>query len=150
MGRFNLKVLLILSLGHMVTDIYQGALPAHFPFLKDKTWLNLHNDRGNPHGREFYLIHTATPLWFFIRIKKERCFPSGFLQRCWIRVLAMPTNYYVVLFLVVISGLGVAAYHPEGYKTAHFFTGERSVTGMSVFSVGGNLGLAMGPLWQYM
>src|SRR5690606_2115234 len=60
-------------------------------------------------------------------------------------LLALPTDYYMVLFLVVISGLGVAAYHPEGYKTAHFFTGEQSVTGMAVFSVGGNLGLAIGP-----
>jgi FSR family fosmidomycin resistance protein-like MFS transporter len=47
---------------------------------------------------------------------------------------------------VVISGLGIAAYHPEGYKTASFFTGQNSATGMSVFSVGGNLGMALGPL----
>jgi len=48
---------------------------------------------------------------------------------------------------VVISGLGIAAYHPEGYKTAHFFTGDKSVTGMSIFSVGGNLGFSLGPLF---
>jgi FSR family fosmidomycin resistance protein-like MFS transporter len=50
--------------------------------------------------------------------------------------------------LVMVSGLGVAAYHPEGYKTASFFTGEHLATGMSVFSVGGNLGMALGPLFS--
>jgi FSR family fosmidomycin resistance protein-like MFS transporter len=58
----------------------------------------------------------------------------------------LPQHFALVLFLVVISGLGVASYHPEGYKTAHFFTGERSATGMSFFSVGGNLGFAIGPI----
>jgi FSR family fosmidomycin resistance protein-like MFS transporter len=48
--------------------------------------------------------------------------------------------------LVVISGFGIASFHPEGYKTAHFFTGEKRVTGMAIFSVGGNLGFAFGPI----
>jgi FSR family fosmidomycin resistance protein-like MFS transporter len=55
-------------------------------------------------------------------------------------------SYGFVLLLVILSGLGIASYHPEGYKTAHFFTGEKRVTGMAVFSVGGNLGLALGPV----
>src|SRR4030042_5450664 len=38
--QFNLKVLLILSLGHLVVDIYQGALPATLPFIKDKLGLS--------------------------------------------------------------------------------------------------------------
>lgn len=52
----------------------------------------------------------------------------------------------MVLILVAISGFGVAGYHPEGFKTARSFTGEKMATGMSVFSVGGNTGWAFGPL----
>jgi MFS transporter, FSR family, fosmidomycin resistance protein len=61
-------------------------------------------------------------------------------------LLSAPDRYGFVLLLVMISGLGVAAYHPEGYKTAHYFTGPNLATGMSVFSVGGNLGFALGPI----
>ncbi len=50
------------------------------------------------------------------------------------------------MFLVIVSGLGVASFHPEGYRTAHFFTGEKMATGMSIFAVGGNLGFALGPI----
>ncbi len=147
MGRFNLKVLLILSLGHMVTDIYQGALPATLPFLKDKLGLT-YTMTGVILMIANFTSSILQPLFGFYSDKKEKAalLPIGLLAAgVGYALLAMPTNYYVVLFLVVISGLGVAAYHPEGYKTAHFFTGERSVTGMSVFSVGGNLGLAIGP-----
>jgi FSR family fosmidomycin resistance protein-like MFS transporter len=32
----NLKILLLLSFGHLVTDIYQGSLPTILPFLKER------------------------------------------------------------------------------------------------------------------
>ena len=147
MGRFNLKVLIILSLGHMVTDIYQGALPATLPFLKDKLDLT-YTMTGVILMVANFTSSILQPLFGFYSDKKEKAalLPIGLLAAgIGYALLAIPSDYYIVLFLVVVSGLGVAAYHPEGYKTAHFFTGERSVTGMSVFSVGGNLGLAIGP-----
>jgi FSR family fosmidomycin resistance protein-like MFS transporter len=147
MGRFNLKVLIILSLGHMVTDIYQGALPATLPFLKDKLGLT-YTMTGVILMVANFTSSILQPLFGFYSDKKEKAalLPIGILAAgIGYSLLALPSDYYLILFLVVISGLGVAAYHPEGYKTAHFFTGERSVTGMSVFSVGGNLGLAIGP-----
>ena len=44
-----------------------------------------------------------------------------------------------------VSGLGVAAYHPEGSKFAAYASGAKRASGMSLFSVGGNLGYALGP-----
>ncbi|HHX88030.1 MAG TPA: MFS transporter, partial [Firmicutes bacterium] len=55
-------------------------------------------------------------------------------------------HYYLVIAAVFISGLGVAAYHPEGTKTAHFAAGDRRSSAMSVYSVGGNLGFGLGPI----
>jgi FSR family fosmidomycin resistance protein-like MFS transporter len=40
----------------------------------------------------------------------------------------------------------VAAFHPESARYANYASGERRATGMSVFSVGGNLGIALGPV----
>jgi FSR family fosmidomycin resistance protein-like MFS transporter len=50
-----------------------------------------------------------------------------------------------VLGLVVVLGLGVAAWHPEGYKTATVVGGDRKATALSWFSLGGNIGIAVGP-----
>ena len=60
--------------------------------------------------------------------------------------VGLAPSFIVLLILVIINGMGVAAYHPEGTKIMHYFTGSRKATGMSFFQVGGNLGLALGPL----
>jgi len=54
-------------------------------------------------------------------------------------------NYWLVMLLVVIMGLGIASYHPEGYRAAASVAGRMKATGISWFSVGGNLGVAVGP-----
>jgi FSR family fosmidomycin resistance protein-like MFS transporter len=57
----------------------------------------------------------------------------------------MPT-YGLIWLAIALSGVGVAAYHPEGARYASYASGARRATGMSVFSVGGNAGFAAGPL----
>jgi MFS transporter, FSR family, fosmidomycin resistance protein len=47
---------------------------------------------------------------------------------------------------VTVSGIGTAAYHPEGSKFAAYVSGSRRASGMSLFSIGGNLGVALGAL----
>jgi len=147
--QFNLKVLLILSLGHLVVDVYQGALPATLPFLKEKLSLS-YTMTGFILMMANFTSSVLQPLFGFYSDRKTKAvlLPIGLLSAgIGFSLLSIPSNYIVILLLVVISGLGIAAYHPEGYKTAHFFTGDKSVTGMSIFSVGGNLGFSLGPLF---
>jgi FSR family fosmidomycin resistance protein-like MFS transporter len=40
----------------------------------------------------------------------------------------------------------VAAFHPEGSRFANYVSGARRASGMSLFSVGGNVGFALGPV----
>src|SRR5205807_9517687 len=54
--------------------------------------------------------------------------------------------YWLVLLLVVISGVGSAAFHPEGSKFAGFVSGRKRASGMAWFSIGGNMGYALGPI----
>ena len=46
----------------------------------------------------------------------------------------------------MFSGLGVAAFHPEASRFANYVSGARRSSGMSLFSVGGNIGFAAGPI----
>jgi FSR family fosmidomycin resistance protein-like MFS transporter len=145
---FNLKVLLILSLGHLVVDIYQGALPATLPFIKSKLGLSYALT-----GLILVAANMASSIlqpvfgYFSDRKVMPALLPMGLLAAgIGYSLIMLSPHFSLVLFLVVISGLGIAAYHPEGYKTAHFFTGTRSATGMSFFSVGGNLGFSLGPI----
>ena len=54
--------------------------------------------------------------------------------------------YLPFVALVSLMGVGVAAFHPVGASGAYFAAGDRRASGMSIFSVGGNVGYAFGPL----
>ncbi len=148
MRKFNLKILLLLSLGHMVTDIYQGALPAVLPFLKENLSLS-YTMTGVILMAANFTSSFIQPLFGYLSDIKEKPFllPVGCLcAGIGFSLLSLSSSYLIVLALVGISGLGVASFHPEGYKTAASFTGEKPVMGMAIFSVGGNLGFALGPI----
>lgn len=145
---FNLKILLVLSFGHFATDICQSALPAILPFLKTKLLLTYTMTTA------ILLFSNITssviqPLFGYMSDQREKAFllPLGCLcAGLGLAFLSMPNHYVLVLLLVTVSGLGIASYHPEGFKTARFFTGDKMATGLAVFTVGGNVGLAAGPI----
>lgn len=57
-------------------------------------------------------------------------------------------NYPSLLVLVVLGALGSAAFHPAAATLASTGGGKRRGAAVSVFSVGGNLGTALSPLWM--
>jgi FSR family fosmidomycin resistance protein-like MFS transporter len=144
----NLKVLLILSLGHLVTDITQGGLPILLPFIKET--LNLSYAAAGAIIMAGNI--TSSIIQPFLGYLSDRwggiwMLPVGVAVSCaGFSVLGFAPSYAYLLVAVLISGLGVASYHPEGFKVAQYFTGDRKVTGMSFFAVGGSLGYALGPL----
>lgn len=140
--------LALLCLGHMVTDLNTSALPALLPFIKDTLGLSyamagtiilFSNMTSSVIQPAFgYLADRKSLRWFL---------PFGcFCASLGIALLGWAKSYGEILFLVIFSGLGVAIYHPEGWRLANFYAGEKKATGMSIFGVGGNLGFALGPL----
>jgi MFS transporter, FSR family, fosmidomycin resistance protein len=145
---FNLKMLLVLSFGHFATDICQSALPAILPFLKTKLLLS-YTMTGMIMLASNVTSSVIQPLFGYWSDKKKKAFllPLGCVcAGLGLSLLTIPDHYQIVLLLVIVSGLGIASYHPEGFKTARSFTGDKPATGLSVFTVGGNVGLAVGPL----
>jgi FSR family fosmidomycin resistance protein-like MFS transporter len=73
------------------------------------------------------------------------------LSIAWIGLLmgliGFAQNYLSLLLLVGLGSLGSAAFHPAGATIALASSGTRPGASLSVFSVGGNLGSALSPLW---
>jgi FSR family fosmidomycin resistance protein-like MFS transporter len=89
------------------------------------------------------------PAFGYLTDRKSLLFflPLGcFIAALGMSLVGWTASYHQILILVALAGLGVAIYHPEGWRVANFFTGEKKATGMSIFAVGGNLGFAIGPL----
>lgn len=116
--QFNLKALLILSLGHFVTDVYQGALPAILPFLKERLALS-YSMAGIILFASNFTSSVIQPLFGLLSDRKGRPFllPVGCLAAgISFSLIPLFPHYAAILFLVTLSGLGVAAFHPEGFK----------------------------------
>lgn len=144
----NLPVLVLLSLGHMVTDIHQGAVPALMLYLRDAFGLS-YAQVGTIILVSSLSSSVVQPLFGLSsdRTTMPWLMPLGILMATLgVSLAGIMPHYYLILAAVFISGLGVASYHPEGSKTAHFAAGSKKSSGMAVFSVGGNLGFGLGPV----
>jgi len=145
--RPHTKLIGLLALGHFVIDVTQGSLPAVLPFLKQM------------HALTYAQVATIVlagnltssiiqPLFGYLsdQIARRWILPlSVFIAGAGIALVGLTPGYGAVLTLVVVMGLGVAAWHPEGYKTATVVAGDRKATALSWFSLGGNVGIAVGP-----
>jgi MFS transporter, FSR family, fosmidomycin resistance protein len=137
-----------LASGHLATDFANGALPALLPFLAVEFDLS------------YVLVGLAMLAWAFSSSILQPLFglwsdrrgaiwllPAGLaLGGIGIGLAAVAPSYWLCLALISLSGLGTAAYHPEASKFAAFVSGRRRASGMSLFSIGGNVGYALGPI----
>src|SRR6266508_2449633 len=138
----------LLSSGHLATDFANGALPALLPFLRERFSLSytavgaiiLASQASSS------LIQPLFGLWSDRR-GAIWLLPAGVVcAGIGIALAADAPSYWLVLLLVLVSGVGVAAFHPEGSKFAGFVSGRKRASGMAWFSIGGNLGYALGPV----
>lgn len=61
-------------------------------------------------------------------------------------LLAFATHFAVVLGAVALVGVGSAVFHPEASRMAYHAAGRRRGFAQSLFQLGGNSGMALGPL----
>lgn len=137
-----------LSSGHLFTDLNQGAVAALLPFLISERSLSL--------AAAGALVFAATvssslvqPLFgiFSDRNPIPALMPLGvLLAGVGMALVGVAPSYPLIFASVVVSGIGVAAFHPEAARFANYVSGSRRARGMSFFSVGGNAGFALGPI----
>src|SRR4051812_23472671 len=136
-----------LSSGHFATDFAGGALPALLPFYVDKFDLS-YTLAAVVMLASAISSSVVQPLFGLWSDRRGAIWllPAGvLLAGLGVGGAAGASPYGLVLLFVVVAGLGPAAFHPEGSKFAAFASGGRRASAMSLFSIGGNLGYALGP-----
>ncbi len=137
-----------LSIGHGSADFVQGALPALLPTLVAE------------HGWSYAMVSalvlamtvTSSIIQPLFGVMSDRrslswlLYAGPILAGAGFMLVGVVQTFPVVFALVLISGVGVAGFHPEGSRFANYVSGPRRATGMSLFAVGGNVGFGLGPL----
>jgi MFS transporter, FSR family, fosmidomycin resistance protein len=140
-------ILALLAATHAVDDLYQGAVPALLPFLAIERHYTYAGLTGLTLAATF--LSSAVQPAFGVITDRHRL---GWLIALGLLVAGIGVglsglgdSYVITWLAIALSGVGVAAYHPEATRTARGVAGN-STQAMSWFSVGGNVGIALGPL----
>lgn len=144
----NFRKLSVLTLGHLVTDMNQGALPALLPFLIAKH--NFSYSTAASLMLAFTLISTLVqPIFGYLadRWNKSWLIPVGMMMAGGCLALSgFATSYFLLMSIIALSGIGSAIFHPEAARRVNLYSGGKNATAMSFFGVGGSLGFTLGPL----
>ena len=138
----------ILSVGHLATDINQGALPAMLPFF-----IAAYDLSYTAAASIVFAVNISSsviqPLFGIAadRYSKPWLLPGGLMcAGLGLGLTGLCEGYQLIMVLAIVSGIGIAAYHPEAARLVNFAAGDLKSTAMSVFGVGGTIGFTLGPL----
>src|SRR5438093_631100 len=146
-NRLQRSRLALVTLGHFLNDSYGSFFAPILPVLVEKLSLSLTAASG------LAAIPSLTsalfqPLYGMASDRiRGRCGiilgPLGSVV-CMGSLGVVPHAFLVALLL--LAGLGSAAFHPQAVAAAGTVSGARRGLGIAVFTCGGNLGCAVGPL----
>lgn len=136
-----------MSWGHVCVDVYQGAVAALVPFFVSERAYTYAAASGVVLAASL-LSSVVQPL--FGALTDKRAVPwllpvSTLVGGAGVALSGVSGSYPLTLLAVAVSGIGVAAYHPEAARVARRAS-RGSHTAMGWFSLGGNIGFAVAPL----
>jgi FSR family fosmidomycin resistance protein-like MFS transporter len=142
------RVILAISICHLLNDMMQSLLPAIYPNLK----LEFGLDFAQVGVVTLVYQVTASILQPIVGLYADRrptplALPGGTLfTLAGLVVLSIAHGYAVLLVGASLLGMGSSVFHPEASRVARMAAGQRHGLAQSMFQVGGNVGSAIGPL----
>ncbi|MFB7813428.1 MFS transporter [Paenibacillus chitinolyticus] len=141
-------ILLTISMMHLLNDTIQFIVPSLFPILKSSLSLNFAQI-----GLISLMINlTAAIMQPLIGIytdnkAKPMMLPFGMLfTMLGVITLAYAHQFWVVMFAVMLIGLGSAIFHPESARVSFLAAGDKKGAASSIFQFGGFMGQAIAPV----
>lgn len=137
----------LLATAHLADDVNQSFVPALLPYLILERHLS-HETAGMIvlfQAMSSSVIQPAIGLLADRRSMPWLIALGLLLAGSGVALLGVLPTLPLLFTAALVSGIGVAMFHPEAARFANYVSGERKATGMRWFTVGGNLGFALGP-----
>lgn len=144
----NRKYVYLLALAHLSNDITVGALPAILPFFVSQYGMDYSSVAGLMFASCF-LSSVVQPAFGWLADRKSRAWYMSFgilLAGVAMGMAGLFKNYWAIFTVITLSGIGGAIFHPEAARMVNKVSGNKRGTALSIFSVGGNSGFAIGPM----
>ena len=143
-----LSVLLMVSLGHLLNDMFQAVIPAIYPMIKESLGLSFMQIGAITQTNQI-TSSFLQPMVGYFSDKYPR--PYGLVVgMCFtltgLLLLSVAESFPLLLFSVAFVGVGSSVLHPESSKVARLASGGAKGMAQSIFQIGGNVGRAIGPV----
>ncbi|MDQ6891287.1 MAG: MFS transporter [Acidobacteriota bacterium] len=141
------RAIALLAAAHLFDDVNQGVIPALIPFFISERGFTIAAAAGLVFGSNVS-SSVLQPLFGALADRKSTPWlvPAGlFLAGAGVAAAGLAPTYFLVLACAGVTGIGVAAFHPEAARQVYYQSGAKRATAMSFFATGGNLGFAIGP-----
>ena len=148
MQRFDPRIYLFAG-GHFATDWAQSAIPALLPYFISVCNLS-YQDAGTLIFGNILLASICQPIlgYYADKVSKPWLAPIGpVISGLSIAIMPFTTNFWVIFLCSMFSGFGSALYHPEAARMVNGLAGDQKGKALGTFSVGGNAGFAIGPMF---
>ena len=147
MSRLDVRSMALLSTAHLADDVNQSFIPALLPYLIVQ-WHISHAAAGTLVLCQAISSSVVQPGIGHLADRRSMpwLIPLGlFLAGSGVAALGVLPSLPLLYAAALVSGIGVAMFHPEAARFANYVSGEKKASGMRWFTVGGNLGFAIGP-----
>jgi MFS transporter, FSR family, fosmidomycin resistance protein len=147
-ARAAVGLTLVLILAHATVDALSGTLAALLPTLKVRFGLS-ETALAALVATLSFSSSVTQPLFGGIADALGRRRVAAFgviLCAALLSLIAVAPSVWMLFALLLLGGLGSAAFHPAGTGIARSLGGARKGLVMAIFSGGGTLGFAMGPV----
>ena len=143
-----LSILLMVSLGHLLNDMFQAVIPSIYPMIKESLGLSFMQVGAITLTNQI-TSSLLQPMVGYFSDKHPR--PYGLVVgMCFtltgLLLLSVAESFPLVLLSVAFVGIGSSVLHPESSKVARLASGGAKGMAQSIFQIGGNVGRAIGPV----
>lgn len=139
----------LVALAHGVNDAYTSFLSPLLPRVMEKLGLSIALAAVLAMSLSL-AASVLQPVMGYLsdRYGRKVFVVSGpLLSATFLSLIGVPSTFWLLVALLLLGGFGSAAFHPPGASlSARISEGKGSGLRMSVFSLGGSLGWAAGPL----
>ncbi|MBP1763612.1 MAG: fsr 3 [Firmicutes bacterium] len=144
----NPKYVYLLAIAHLANDITPGVLPAVLPFFVSRYGMDYSSVAGLMFASCF-LSSVVQPAFGWLADQKSRNWYMSLgilLSGVAMGMSGLFEDYWAIFTVITLSGIGSAIFHPEAARMVNRVSGSTRGTALSIFSVGGNSGFAIGPV----
>jgi MFS transporter, FSR family, fosmidomycin resistance protein len=143
------STLVLLSFGHFAVDFYSSSVATLQPALAERYGLSL--TQAGLIGGAFMLGSAVTQLFFGLisdRMHSRLFTVMGLVVAAtFFSTMGWAPGFKTLLLLILLGGMGVAAFHPQSTSQAATGTRRRRGLALSIFLTSGMIGISCGPAY---